>query len=103
MNTGTEWVRPQGPFVAGATRRVKPTGGFAVRFVLERLVPPREGAWPRFRPPGRRTADRGGQVDVEVTVTGPLGWLWGRVLGGGLRAAAQGDLDRLATLAEASG
>jgi hypothetical protein len=110
-NTDTEWVRLQGPSVAGATGRLKPEGGFAVRGVVGRLVPGRElvdtstlpGARLRFAHlVGERPAGAA-RSTPEVTVTGPLGWLWGRVLGGGLRASAQGDLHQLATLAEASG
>jgi hypothetical protein len=38
-NLDSEWVRLDGPFVQGSTGRLKPKGGFAVPFVIERLVP----------------------------------------------------------------
>ena len=37
-NLDTEWVRLDGPFVAGATGTLKPKGGPTVSFVIERLV-----------------------------------------------------------------
>ena len=34
-------------------------------------------------------------------MTGPLAWLWAKVMGGGFRESCQADLDRLVALVEA--
>lgn len=39
-------------------------------------------------------------IDVEITITGPLRWLWTKVLGADLVKAAQPDLDGLVAAAE---
>lgn len=38
-----------------------------------------------------------------MTLAGPLGWFWNLVLGKGLKASLQPDLDGLAAAAEAAG
>jgi hypothetical protein len=106
-NLDTEWVRLDGPFVQGATGTLKPKGGPKVGFRVESLVPEREfvdvsrlfGARLTFR--HEVTAiNRGCRIDVAITMAGPLGWLWGRILGAGLARSVQPDLDRLARAAE---
>jgi Polyketide cyclase / dehydrase and lipid transport len=106
-NTDTAWVRLDGPFAQGATGVLKPKGGPKVRFEVAALVPGREftdvsrlfGARLTFRHlVGRDEAGATG-VDVEVTLTGPLAPLWKAVLGKGIAASLQGDLDRLAAAA----
>ena len=102
-NTDTEWVRMDGPFQAGTTGKLKPKGGFAVPFVIARMVPGREfvdvsrlpGARLTFDHQVRTTADGGTRVDVTVALTGPLRAVWRAVLGGGLINSLQSDLDRL--------
>ncbi|KAA0024044.1 hypothetical protein [Antrihabitans cavernicola] len=107
-NTDTEWVRLDGPFQQGATGKLKPKGGPAVRFVVERLVPEREfvdvssliGAKLTFshhvtQPSSDQTA-----IDVEVTITGPLRWAWTKVMGADLAKSVQPDLDALVVAAE---
>ena len=106
-NLDTAWVRLDGPFVEGATGRLKPKGGPTVTFVVARLVDGEEftdvstllGARLTFRhvvdaEPGRTT------VSVEATLTGPLAPLWRLVLAKGVRDSMQPDLDRLAERAE---
>ncbi|MDX6208824.1 MAG: hypothetical protein QOE24_1215, partial [Frankiales bacterium] len=44
---------------------------------------------------------QGCRVDVEVSLTGPLAPVWNLVLGKGLKASLQRDLDLLVTTAEA--
>jgi hypothetical protein len=107
-NADTEWVRLDGPFASGSTGVLKPKGGPKVRFVIEQLIPEREfvdvslllGARLRFRHIVTSPAEGGSTVEVTVTISGPLAWLWTRILGGGLRAGLQPDLDRLVALAE---
>jgi len=109
-NLDTEWVRLDGPFVAGATGALKPRGGPKVRFVVERLVPGREfvdvsrlfGARLTFAHHVTERPQGGCEIKVTVAMAGPLRALWTRILGGGLRASAQGDLDRLVAAVEAA-
>ncbi|MEV6520467.1 SRPBCC family protein [Longispora sp. NPDC051575] len=109
-NTDTDWVRLDGPFVPGATGVLKPKGGPKVRFVVAALVPDREftdvstlfGARLTFRHLVERTP-AGTRVAVTVDLTGPLGRLWNLVLGKGIKASLQADLDRLAAVAAGRG
>lgn len=109
-NSDTEWVRLDGPFATGSTGVLKPKGGPKVKFVIDSLVPGREfvdvsllaGARLTFRHlvtsgPGSTT-----RIEVAVTMSGPLGWFWKLLLGRGLKAGLQLDLDRLVAAAEAA-
>jgi hypothetical protein len=105
-NTDTEWVRLDGPFGQGATGTLKPKGGPKVRFTVTELSERRFVDVSRM-PGGRVTfaheiddGTGGTTVDVTVTIDGPLGWFWRRVLGAGFRASLQPDLDRLVAVAE---
>ena len=108
-NADTEWVRLDGPFVTGATGVLKPKGGPKVKFVVETLVPGQEfndvshlvGARLGFRHLVTPRPDGGCTVRVTVTMGGPLAALWKLILGKGLAASLQPDLDRLARTAEA--
>ena len=110
-NTDTEWVRLDGPFVQGATGVLKPKGGPKVRFEVTVLEPGREftdvskllGARLTFRHVVGRTAEGTTRVDVEVTLTGPLGAVWRAALAKGIRAALPDDMRRLAEAAAAAG
>lgn len=107
-NLDTEWVRLDGAFAQGASGVLKPRGGPKVPFTVERLEPGR-----RFTDVSRLLGarlvfdhvvtehDGGCTVDVTVTLTGPLRPLWSAVLGKGIAASAQPDLERLAAVAEA--
>lgn len=106
-NTDTEWVRLDGPFIQGATGQLKPKGGPRVNFVIEKLVADKEfldvsrllGARLSFR---HEVSRSDGKTNVEVTVSmdGPLAWFWNLILGNGFRATAQQDLDNLVTAVE---
>ena len=109
-NSDAEWVRLDGPFATGSTGVLKPKGGPKVRFVIDSLVPGREfvdvsllaGARLTFghlvtAGPGSTT-----RIEVAVTMSGPLGWFWNLLLGRGLKASLQLDLDRLVAAAEAA-
>ena len=107
-NTDTEWVRLNGPFRTGATGTLKPKGGPKVRFVVERLIDGREFVDVSSLPGARLVfahlvsiVPDGTQVDVTITLAGPLRWMWDRIMGAGLRASAQRDLDALVAVAEA--
>ena len=107
-NTDTEWVRLDGDFVQGATGTLKPKGGPKVRFVIERLVPGREfvdvsrlaGARLTFAHLVTERADGGSDVEVTVTMSGPLRRVWLLLLGSGIRGSVQADLEGLARAAE---
>src|SRR4051794_38484207 len=107
-NLDTEWVRLDGEFAEGATGTLKPKGGPKVKFVVARLVPGREfvdvsrllGAKLTFDHQVTPGSGGGCTVRVQVSITGPLAFAWRRILGGGLRASLQPDLERLASVAE---
>jgi hypothetical protein len=109
-NTDTEWVRLDGPFATGSKGVMKPKGGPKVRFVIERLVPDQEfvdvsrllGARLTFDHQVSTQPDGGCAVDVAVTISGPLGWFWNKLLGQGFEATAQPDLDRLVGAVESA-
>ncbi|MDX6257194.1 MAG: hypothetical protein QOJ11_3528 [Frankiales bacterium] len=105
-NADTEWVRLDGPFVQGATGVLKPKGGPKVKFVVTTLtdtdfvdVSLLLGARLTFAHHIVATAD-GCRVDVEVDLTGLLAPVWSLVLGKGLRASLQRDLDLLVLTAQ---
>jgi hypothetical protein len=108
-NRDTEWVRLNGPFVTGATGSLKPKGGPTVKFLVSRLtdtefvdVSTLLGARLTFHHVVQSNSDGGCSVDVTVTMSGPLAVIWKRILGKGLAASVQPDLDALARAAEAA-
>ncbi|MFI7586831.1 SRPBCC family protein [Spongisporangium articulatum] len=105
-NADTEWVRLDGPFVEGATGKLKPKGGPVVPFVVQKLVAGREFVDVSTLLGARLTFDhqvavepQGTVVTVTVTLTGPLARVWNLILGKGIRTTADRDL---AALAEAA-
>jgi hypothetical protein len=108
-NLDTEWVRLDGPFETGSRGVLKPKGGPKVKFVIESLVPDREfvdvsllvGARLTFHHIVEQLPEGGCRVHVIVTMTGPLRWLWFKILGSGLQKSLQPDLDRLVAAVEA--
>jgi hypothetical protein len=106
-NTDTEWVRLDGPFVQGATGVLKPKGGPKVKFVVEKLtdtefvdVSMLVGARLTFAHRIVATGS-GSRLEISVSLTGPLSAVWVLILGNGLKASLQRDLDLLVTTAEA--
>ena len=105
----TEWVRVDGPVQTGSTGTLKPQGGPKVRFTISACEPGREytdtsrlpGASLVFQHLASATED-GCDLEVLVTMTGPLARVWGLVMGRGFRESAQADLDRLVALVEAA-
>jgi hypothetical protein len=107
-NPDTEWVRLDGPFVAGATGVMKPKGGPKVRFVVDRLSSTEFvdrstlfGAALVFDHQVRSVEGRT-DVSVIVTLSGPLARFWNLVLGKGIRDSTQRDLDELTRRVEAA-
>ncbi len=109
-NLDTDWVRLDGPFTEGATGTLKPKGGFAVRFAVERLVPGEIFLDVSYLPGARLVFDHGvrlledgrTEVSVQVRLSGPLAPLWRLILGSGVASSVQPDLERLAAVAEAA-
>jgi hypothetical protein len=105
-NGDTEWVTLDVPFAQGATGVLKPKGGPKVKFVIEKLtddefvdVSKLVGARLTFHHAISST-EQGCNVDVSITMSGPLAFLWRRILGKGLAASVQPDLVALAKVAE---
>jgi len=103
------WTRLDGPFAAGTTGALKPRRGPKVSFVIETLTPGSEftdvssmpGARLRIRHLVAIGDDGRTRVDIEVSIDGPLAWLWGKVLGRGIAASTPEALAKLVVMAEA--
>ena len=108
-NSDMEWARLDGPFAAGSTGVLKPKGGPKTKFVIAE-VSDREftdvslllGARLTFRHLVSTDAE-GTHVSVEVSMSGPMAFLWNKILGKGLKASLQKDLELLAEAAEHKG
>jgi len=102
------WTRLDGPFAVGTTGVLKPKGGPKVRFVIEVLEPGSEftdvssvpGARLRIRHLVAVGTDGRTRVDIEVTVDGPLAWLWAVTLGRSIASSTPEGLSKLVTAAE---
>jgi hypothetical protein len=107
-NADTEWVRLDGPFQTGATGVLKPKGGPKTKFTVASMVPGREfvdvshlmGAELTFNNQVTKLPTGGTRVSVTISFTGPMAWLWKRIIGGGMKATVQKDLDSLVAVAE---
>jgi Polyketide cyclase / dehydrase and lipid transport len=108
-DTALESASLSGPFALGAQGRLKAKGSPASPFVISQVDPGRSYSFTTGMPLAqlevRRTlAADGGATSFthEVTFRGPLGWLWGRVLGPGFRAQLPGAMERIRQIAERS-
>jgi hypothetical protein len=106
---GSEWAKIDGPVAVGTTGALKPKGGPKTKFTIGALEPDQEytdiSHFPGARLTFQHLAERkGDQTDlrVRVTIDGPLGWLWARILGGGFSTSVPADLNRLVALVEAA-
>jgi len=103
----TEWVRLDGPVEVGTHGVLKPKGGPKTKFVISACTPGREYT-DTTRLPGARLVFRhtvepaapGCELHVQVTMDGPLAYVWAKIMGGGFRESAQADLDRLVAIVE---
>jgi hypothetical protein len=97
-NADTEWVRLDGPFATGSTGVLKPKGGPKTKFVIS------EASAERFTDVFDhriQSADGGGSVvQVTVTLSGPMAFLWNQILGKGIKNSLQRDLEALKAAAE---
>ena len=105
----TDWVHLDGPVALGAVGIIKPAGGPKTRFTISALDPDREYTDTSYLPGARLVfqhlviSESGfTRLDVAVSMRGPLGWLWARIMGAGFRESTQADLDRLVALVEAT-
>jgi hypothetical protein len=102
------WARLDGPFAAGSTGVLKPKGGPKVSFVIETLVGGEEftdvssmpGAKLRIRHVVS-VDERATRIDIDVSIEGPLAWLWRRLIGKGIASSTPVGLARLVAVAEA--
>jgi len=105
----TESVTVNGPVRAGATGRFKPRGGPAVPFTVLVCERPREytdasrllGARLTFQHLAAPT-DAGTALEANVTLEGPLSWLWLRVMGKSFSTSVPAALERLVGLVESA-
>jgi hypothetical protein len=85
---GLEWTAIDGPAIVGAPFRLKPRGGPVVKLNVEAADAPRHFADVAHLPLAKmRTAhwfeplpEGGTRFKVTITVTGPLGFLWTRLV-----------------------
>jgi Polyketide cyclase / dehydrase and lipid transport len=104
---GIEWCRLDGAFQAGSKGQLRPKGGPTVRFVLMEAA---QGVGFRdrsFLPLARldfthrvEPVDGGVRITHRVEIGGPLGWLFGRVMGAGFREGLPQTVRSLAAAAE---
>jgi len=106
---GLSWTRLDEPVRLGARGRLKPAGGPSWGFAVTELEPDWVFADTTYIPGARLTfrhaaepVDGGSAVHVSVDLSGPLAWLWVRVLGGppSLQADIEKDLTALVALLE---
>jgi len=103
----TEWVQVDGPVAVGTRGVLKPKGGPKVKFVISACTPGREYTDTSLLPGAQLVFQHtvvpdqaGAQLQVRITMSGPLSLLWAKIMGGGFRDSAQADLDRLIGLVE---
>ncbi|MGL4340394.1 MAG: SRPBCC family protein [Rhodoglobus sp.] len=102
-----DWVTITGPVVQRAQGVLKPRGGPATKFIISALITDREYT-DTSRLPGAtlvfqhlvHEVDGGSELEVRVTMSGPMSWLWARILGRGFTKSAPEDLGRLIALVE---
>ena len=102
------WARLDGPFAAGSPGVLKPKGGPKVSFVIGTLVEGVEFTDVSSMPGARlrirhlvSVEGRATRVDVDVSIEGPLAWLWRRAIGKGIASSTPVGLATLVTVAEA--
>ena len=97
-----QWVRLTGPVAEGTRGVLKPKGGPAAKFVISALVTDREYT-DTSKLPGATLvfqhlvspSPTGADLEVRVTLDGPLARLWAAILGKGFASTAPADLERL--------
>ena len=103
----TEWVRLDGPVRVGTCGVLKPRRGPKVKFVISACTPDREYT-DTSRLPGARLvfqhtimpSEQGSDLAVLVTISGPLAFVWAKIMRSSFAGSAQTNLDRLVHLVE---
>ena len=103
----TDWVRVEGPVVRGARGVLKPVKGPKVRFEISALETDTEYTDTSLLPGARlvfqhlvRSTTTGSDLEVHVSLTGPLSALWARILSPNFATSVPADLRRLVDLVE---
>jgi hypothetical protein len=108
-DTEVEWVSHDGPFTAGTTGRLKPKGGPTTKFTIVSLETDR-AFQDVTRLPGARlvfdhvlTDQPGGGTAIThtVSITGPMTFLFSRVIGRNIARGLPATVSALAQLAAA--
>lgn len=106
---GAEAVTIDGPIAVGTTGTLKPVGGPLTRFVVTEVTPEASFTDVTRLPLARLTFSHliepyqgGSRFTHTVTFTGPLAWLFRRVIGKGIAADMPETMGRLAALAAAA-
>jgi uncharacterized protein YndB with AHSA1/START domain len=103
-----EWAKLDGAFVAGTRGKLKPRGGPVTKFEVLSVDPYRSFCDRSYLPLTHLDfthrldpADGGVHVTHTITVSGPLGWLFSRIIGRAkLADGLPRAVDKLAALAE---
>jgi len=107
---GIEWAKLDGSFRAGENYTLKPKGGPKVRATILEVVSNQKfvdvshlfGAKLMFNHTLTRENTMT-NVAVTMTVSGPLGWLWARILGKNQQADIEQSTTNLIAKAESQG
>jgi hypothetical protein len=102
-----DFCRMEGPFQAGTEFSLRPKGGPTVKIQLLEVEPGR-GFTDLTRFPGARMVDihrleetpEGLRLSNTVEVSGPLGFLWVKLVAQGVAASAPAEMDAVAALAQ---
>lgn len=106
-DTPLEWARLDGPFALNVTGRLKSRGSPDSAFTISQVDPGHSYTFTTALPLARLDVRRElGFADAQtcfthrVSFSGPLGWLFGRVLGPGFQRQLPAVMERLRDLAE---
>ena len=107
---GLDWVKPEGPLEEGTFAQLKPKGAKVVPFEFVEVDAPNGFVDVTLLPKAKmrmehrlRDADGGGlELYQRVSFSGPLGGVFGFIIGRGMKRDMPGAMRKLLELAEAS-
>ena len=108
---GLEWVKFDGPLVAGSKGKMKPKGAGPVEFFTLEVSPGRGFSDRTLLPLAKMDfihrytplPEGGGHISHRVEISGPLSFLFGRVIGKNIQKGLPEAMRKLASLAERDG